>query len=222
LLAGGLLFLASPTGCAQGVVATAPCCGPITAEGRRLAGVLDSMEVEARWQKGWHVDWRTGLPDRPGPGGRAAATHCSAFAAAVADRLGIYLLRPPEHPQELLASAQLGWLASPAGAAAGWRSVGGPVAAQELANYGVLVLAVVAGRDRRRPGHVAVLRPSLKDEAALDRDGPQVAQAGETNHASTTMEAGFRHHAGAWLPGGAGTARFYAHAVSWATVAPPG
>ena len=67
-------------------------------------------------------------------------THCSAFVAAFAKKLGIYILRPPEHGQVLLANAQNEWLPS-AGAAQGWRAVSNALEAQALANSGVLVVA---------------------------------------------------------------------------------
>ena len=88
-----------------------PCCGPIAPAGDHLASVLDDMNVESLWIAGQHINWETGEPDRggdyEGPGNH---THCSAFSAAAAKRLGIYLLRPPEHGQSLLANAQSKWL----------------------------------------------------------------------------------------------------------------
>lgn len=208
-----LLLAAAAVGLAHPAAAD-PCCGPITAAGQRLAALIDGMRVETGWQRGWHVDWRTGAADRPWPGGPEAATHCSAFAAAVAERLGIYLLRPPEHAQELLANAQMRWLAGSEGAAAGWQAVADATAAQALANRGALVLAAFAAPDPHRPGHIAVLRPSLKDSASLAQQGPQIAQAGEVNASDTDLATGFAHHRGAWIPGGGGGARFWAHTVA--------
>ena len=71
----------------------------ISPRGHWLEQKLDQMGVETKWQAGIHVNWDTGLPDgiperRPG-----RHTHCSAFVAAAAKRLGIYILRPPEHGQ---------------------------------------------------------------------------------------------------------------------------
>ena len=71
----------------------------ITPEGLRLAALLDGLNVEALWQHGYHIDWRTGVSEGPPETTPGSHTHCSAFTAAVADRLGIYLLRPPEHGQ---------------------------------------------------------------------------------------------------------------------------
>lgn len=198
--------------------AAMPCCGPVTPLGQRLAAFLDGTNVEQAWERGWHVDWLTGQRDRVLPGGPEAATHCSAYAASVAERLGIYLLRPPEHPQNLLANAQMGWLrgrGADRGDGSGWRALPDYVEAQRLANAGELVLAVYQRPDPRKPGHIAVVRPSLKDRAALDRDGPQVAMAGMVNYGSTTTAHGFRFHRGAWLPGGQGAMAFFAHRIGW-------
>ena len=56
-----------------------------------------------------------------------------------------------------------------------------------------------------------MLRPSLKSVAELERDGPQVTQAGNHNYLSTTMRRGFGSHPGAWEQGGRGAALFFAH-----------
>jgi hypothetical protein len=191
--------------------AAAPCCGPITANGERLAAALDASGVEHLWKAGWHVNWRTGEVDRAAPHGPDAHTHCSAFAAAMAERFGIYILRPPEHAQQLLANAQMRWLESD-GAARGWRRLGNATEAQEAANRGTFVVASFRSPDPHQPGHIAILRPSLKTSAALERDGPQVTQAGAHNHLSTTMRQGFGSHPGAWERGGSGGAAFFAHA----------
>ncbi|TCZ56628.1 hypothetical protein [Roseicella aquatilis] len=206
LLGGGALLGARPSR------ADTSCCGPITPAGQALAAFLDGTRVEQLWPAGWHVDWRSGQPNRPRPGGHEAATHCSAFVAAVALRLGIYVLRPPEHPQELLANAQLAWL-DEAGPSQGWEPVGDMRQAQALANQGSLVLAAYRAPDPHRPGHIAVLRPSLKSVERLEEVGPEIIMAGVTNYRATTVAQGFRHHPGAWAPGGAGDIRYHAHAV---------
>ena len=115
----------------------------------------------------------------------------------------------------------MGWLARQA-RSYGWHPVGDALSAQQLANTGALVVAAFANPDPDRPGHIAAIRPSLKTAIELIADGPQETQAGETNALSTTIAAGFRHHRGAWQPGGGGAIRYYAHAVDWSRVAPPG
>ena len=82
-----------------------PCCGPITPDGEKLRAFLDDSDVLHRWLAGQHIIWDTGELDPTRPAGSPnAATHCSAFAAAMAMRLGIYVLRPPDHSQALLAN----------------------------------------------------------------------------------------------------------------------
>ena len=185
-----------------------PCCGPITPAGERLALTLDSMNVESLWLAHEHVNWETGTPDRDadyeGPGNHS---HCSAFAAAAAKRLGVYLLRPPEHGQVLLANAQADWLAGDAGARAGWRRVPAMIEAQRLANRGTLVLVLYRNPDRHVPGHIAIVRPSEKSARALEENGPEIIQAGEHNHNKTNVRIGFENHPGAWPDG----VLYYAH-----------
>jgi hypothetical protein len=194
----------------------APCCGPITPGGERLATLLDRSGVEHLWLPHFHIEWLTGEPDPSRPGWSPTATHCSAYAAAMADRMGVYLLRPPEHGQDLLANAQLRWLAGQ-GEAEGWREVDAKEA-QTLANQGFLVLAAYENPDPRRPGHIAVIRPSEKSLAALAADGPEDAQAGAHNALSMPVAESFAGHRGAWEPDGAGGVRFFAHPVDWAKV----
>jgi len=166
--------------------------------------------VESLWLAHEHVNWETGEPDRgaedEGPGNHS---HCSAFAAAAAKKLGVYLLRPPEHGQLLLANAQAKWLSSAEARDQGWNEIAGAQEAQSQANRGNVVLAVFANPDSHRPGHIAIVRPSEKSLSDLERDGPQIIQAGEHNSASTLLRLGFRNHPGAWPNG----VRYYLHAL---------
>ena len=184
------------------------CCGPITPAADRLASTLDSMDVESLWLAQEHVNWETGEPDRgandEGPGNH---THCSAFAAAAAKKLGVYLLRPPEHGQLLLANAQAEWLADEAGRQAGWRSVPDMWEAQRLANRGQLVVVLYQNPDRHVPGHIAIVRPSEKSAQALNENGPEIVQAGEHNRNKISVRIGFENHPGAWPNG----VRYYMH-----------
>ena len=189
-----------------------PCCGPIEANGQQLARLLDDTGVDHLWMRGWHVDWQTGAQDRATPGGPEARTHCSAFIAAIAERLGIYVLRPPQHPQNLLANAQMHWLRAE-GEQAGWRPLAGPRDAQTRANAGELVLAVWENPNPHRPGHAAIIRPSEKTDAQLDADGPQETQAGTRNYLDTNVATGFRSHPKDQI-------RYFAHSIAWATLAP--
>src|SRR5215475_10623277 len=173
------------------------CCGPVTEQGRRLLSVLDGMNVESLWLAHEHVNWETGEPDKgadyTGPG---RSTHCSAFAAAVGKRLGVYMLRPPEHGQVLLANAQAEWFRSAAGKQGGWRSVKDALEAQSLANHGDLVVVVFESPDPHRPGHIAIVRPALRPTRLLEANGPEIIQAGQKNHTKTSTKVGFQARGG--------------------------
>lgn len=193
-----------------------PCCGPITPDGQRLAALLDQSGLDHLWQPHVHVIWQTGMPDPARPRLSPHVTHCSAYAAAMAARVGIYLLRPPAHDQGGLANAQYGWLTG-AGKQAGWREVDFKTA-QSLANQGEFVVAVFKNPIPWRPGHIAVIRPSEKSLSLLEAHGPEEAQAGFHNAFHIETKQGFSEHAGAWKPGGTGGIRFFAHAVDWSTL----
>lgn len=188
-----------------------PCCGSITPEGRRLDGLLGSSGLDHLWQPHIHVNWQTGVTDPARPSWSKHVTHCSAYAAAMAERVGVYLLRPPFHGQSELANAQFNWLAG-VGRQAGWREVTA-LTAQRLANQGYFVLAVYANPTPHKPGHVAIIKPSTKSLSSLRRNGPEEAQAGLHNYIHTTISHGFAAHKGAWVSNGKGSIRFFAHAV---------
>ena len=111
----------------------------ISGDGRRLATFLDSMDVEHHWPAGVHVHWETGDPDGRPEKTEGKHTHCSAFVAAAAKRLNVYILRPPEHLQVLLANAQYDWLPDE-GQRRGWSEVVGAEVAQQHANHGAFCL----------------------------------------------------------------------------------
>ncbi len=174
-----------------------------------LAKVLDQMDVEHHWLAGKYVKWRTGETlDKPVTDGKSH-THCSAFVAAAAEELGVYILRPPQHPASLLANAQYDWLGGE-GRKEGWMPVATGVEAQQLANRGNLVVAVYKESNPKTPGHIAIVRPSTKSEAKIREEGPQIIQAGKDNHASTSLKEGFKHHRNAFRDG---QIRYFAHPV---------
>jgi hypothetical protein len=196
------------------------CCGAITPEGSRLTDLIDSMNVEKLWLAHEHVNWETGQSDRPadyaGPGNH---THCSAFAAALGKRLHVYLLRPPDHSEILLASAQAEWFHSNDGATKGWTTIEGPQRAQQaqsLANRGFLVTIVYESPDPHKPGHIVIVRPSEKSAEELSAEGPQIAQAGTLNHSNSIAAKSFTGHPGAWPD----NVKYYSHPVDWAAIPP--
>jgi len=185
--------------------------GEITPEGQHLAAVLDAMHVEEHWIAGAIVDWRTGDPTgrqlKEGDTGRH--THCSQFTAAACEKLGIYLLRPPEHSAVLLANAQFDWLAKD-GQAKGWTPIADGVTAQDLANRGQIVVAVCQNHDPKKSGHIAIVRPGKKTPVQIAAEGPDVIQAGGTNYNSASLKRGFANHPDAFPKG---EIRYYTHTV---------
>jgi hypothetical protein len=193
-----------------GSAAEPTCCVPVSPEGHRLQVILDATNVESLWLAHEHVNWETGQPDKNADyDGQGRSTHCSAFAAAVGKQLGVYMLRPPEHGQVLLANAQAEWFHSPAGKQGGWREVKTPQEAQTLANQGNLVAIVYESPDPHKPGHVAIIRPANRLQRLLEQNGPEVTQAGQKNYLKTSTKVGFQSHPGAWPDG----VRYYAHAL---------
>ncbi|MDE1162130.1 MAG: hypothetical protein PW792_09335 [Acidobacteriaceae bacterium] len=172
------------------------CCGPITPGGLQLLKLLNDMDVEHHWVSGLKVDWKNGNP--LGAGDLRGHTHCSAFAAAVGERIGVYMLRPPDHKQSFLASAQGRWFASSDGRREGWQQIKTFEEAQRHANEGDLVVLDYINPIASKPGHIAIVRPSLKSEAQLREEGPETTQAGAHNFEDGTAKYSFVKHEGAW------------------------
>ena len=168
--------------------------------GKQLKSFYFSMNVEQLWIAGSHVNWETGEADKP-DATAGNHTHCSAFVAAACKRLNIYILRPPEHGQLLLANAQYEWLGSPAAADAGWIPVTGPDRyehVQRLANQGFVLVAVCKNPDSKAPGHAALVLPEDMTREKLEESGPAVIMAGIHNHNMITLKAGFKSHLTGW------------------------
>ncbi|MEB0031565.1 hypothetical protein QN372_12470 [Undibacterium sp. RTI2.1] len=186
----------------------------ITSNGQRLTQFLDQTRVEELWPAGVHVAWETGVPNGKPAKGEGKHTHCSAFVAAIAKRLGIYILRPPDHSAQLLANAQYDWLLTQ-GAPKGWEERLSSKQAQQAANSGVLVVAVYRSHHDDKPGHIAIVRPDLKSGRALDLEGPQITQAGAVNYLSATLAQGFASHPLAWKKK---EVRYFSHDIEWENV----
>lgn len=185
------LLLAATASCTPVVAA------PVSPRALAVERQLSVLDVVGRWQAGIHVDWRTGLPDGADERLPGRHTHCSAFVAAAAAALGIYILRPPQHGQVLLANAQNEWLMSE-GAAAGWRPLPDGAAAQDYADRGYLVVASYHSRSDETPGHIAIVLPGTKSSAVLAAEGPDVMEASTVNAAHIALRDGFAGHPGAF------------------------
>jgi hypothetical protein len=182
----------------------------IAPQARKNFATIDALDVERHWPAGVHVHWESGDPDGKPESGIGKHTHCSAFVAAAAKRLGIYILRPPEHKQILLANAQFDWLENE-GATRGWRPLRDAIDAQSAANHGDFVVATYKNHHDDKPGHIAIVRPSDKSAATIRSEGPEITQAGGTNYLDTSLARGFAGHPAAWSRH---EVRFYAHAVT--------
>jgi hypothetical protein len=203
-----LILAAALVAAVSGALA-GPSTETVSAKGQSLAAELDSMGVETKWIAGQRVDWRSGLPNgkpltRPG-----RHTHCSAFVAAAAEKVGVYILRPPQHSAVLLANAQNAWLHED-GADQGWRELPDANAAQAAANDGELVVASYLSRRPDKPGHIAIVRPAARSAAEIAADGPLVIQAGTVNSAAISLREGFAGHPRALRGQGLG---YFAHEI---------
>lgn len=176
----------------------------INERGINLSKTLDSMQVDKKWLPSVeNIDWQTGdvknslTNSSPAGKDRKAHTHCSSFVASACERLGIYILRPPEHSPFMLSNAQYIWLLEN-GPEKDWTQVYLPIEAQELANQGNMVVAAWRNLDSEKPGHIVIVRPSEKSESLIFSDGPDIIQAGQRNYVSTTLKEGFKNHRGAF------------------------
>ncbi|MFA4876346.1 MAG: hypothetical protein WC586_02960 [Methanoregula sp.] len=192
----------------------------ITPKGQALARFIDSMNVTSHWLSGTGaINWTTGDPDLSRPAYSSRVTHCSNFVAAATLRLGVYILRPPEHDQDNLVNAQNDWLNSQVAKDAGWTQIPDAVSAQYYANQGYLVVTSTKGSDRdssdyaKMFGHIAIVRPSVRTRQELVRNGPQLAQAGWIYSANVSLRQGYSGVDGAWNSNGTGSVQFFMHPI---------
>jgi hypothetical protein len=135
-----------------------------------------------------------------------SASHCSAFAAAVADLLGVYILRQPYISDLGLANNQSVWLSTNQ---AGW-TLQNMTNAQALANLGQLVVASYYNPVPNASGHIAVLRPTTRSVADILANGPEECQSGIYNFNDTNVITGFNQHPGAFPA----SILYYSHPVT--------
>ena len=179
----------------------------ITANGVMLNAFLDSMQVDKFWLDGTSVNWLTGVPGGTGANMTAGtASHCSAFAPAAAELLGVYLLRPPAASDLDLANHQADWFLTNT---AGWFPIPAMTNAQHMVNTGLLVMA--SYKASSGSGHIAILRASNRTDAEVNATGPEECQSGTYNFADTNIVTGFNQHAGAFPS----NIKYYGHVVNY-------
>jgi len=169
-------------------------------KGHALKKFYLDLHVEDLWISGHHINWETGEPDNSSSD-QDIHTHCSAFVAAACKRLNIYLLRPPDHNMQLLANAQYDWLSSPDAGKKGWKAIiAGNIyeEAQQYANNGYVVIAVIKNKNLRLPGHIALVRPAEISKEKLAESGPMLIMAGTHNFNYISLKSGFKSHISEW------------------------
>lgn len=171
----------------------------ITNCGKQLKSFYLSMDVLHKWQAGQHINWQTGEPDDPNAVS-GIRTHCSAFVAAACERRGIYLLRPPEHRQELLANAQVKWLTSDQAKDFGWHPITENILseAQRMADEGYMVVVCAQNPDPHKPGHIALVMPAALSQSQLQQGGPLLIQSSTKNSVDALFRNAFHHHIADW------------------------
>jgi hypothetical protein len=171
--------------------------------GTKLKTFYLSLNVESLWIAGHHINWETGQPN-DSDATKEIKTHCSAFVASACEKRNIYILRPPQHKQGLLANAQYDWLKTDEAYKAGWRLIsdkdefGVYFLAQQYADKGYVVAAVAQNPDRHKPGHIALIMPTESNMKNMVEQGPEVIQAGKHNYNSTSLNNGFKSHITEW------------------------
>ena len=171
----------------------------INEAGLKLKAFYLKQNVTGLWISGHHINWQTGEPDMPNAV-KSIKTHCSAFVASVCEQLNIYILRPPEHVQGLLANAQYNWLFSVPAYKMGWRQISENklLNAQQYADNGLVVVAVAKNPERSKPGHIALVLPSIQDSSTLQNKGPVLIQASIINADSIPFRRAFARHISDW------------------------
>ncbi|GEN76083.1 hypothetical protein [Chryseobacterium hagamense] len=167
--------------------------------GRQLKSFYLGMDILHKWQAGQHINWQTGEPDDP-DAVSGIRTHCSAFVAAACERKGIYLLRPPEHKQELLANAQVRWLNSGRSKNSGWHALPENTLyeAQRMADEGYLVIVCAQNTNPHKPGHIALVMPADLSLEQNRQYGPLLIQSSAKNRVDAWFRDAFRHYIADW------------------------
>ncbi|MBS1597029.1 MAG: hypothetical protein JST75_02305 [Bacteroidetes bacterium] len=179
--------------------------------GKALQKFYLSLNVESLWIAGSHIDWQTGVADKP-EATSENHTHCSAFVAAACQKMGVYILHPPQHGQKLLANAQYDWLQTEEARQNGWMPVTAGnriqlyMEVQRLANAGNIIVAVIKNPDDSKPGHAALVMPKKIEEEKILESGPVVIMAGTHNFNFISLKNGFKNHIDQWPEE---TVRFY-------------
>ena len=168
--------------------------------GEKLKQFYQGLNVETHWVAGQHINWETGESDDRDDT-HNLKNHCAAFVAGTCQKLKIVILRPPEHGQDLLSNAQFDWLSTAAAAAQAWKRIAGDNLygqAQDLANKGFVVVAVIKNTDEKKPGQIAFVNPAVITDKDLTDSGPQLIMAGVKNYSNISLKTGFKGFYSKW------------------------
>ena len=176
----------------------------INESGKKLKKFYLGLDVEHLWLAGGHVNCQTGLPDAPSTT-EIEKSHSPVFVAELCHRQGLYILRPPQHPQDMLANDQCDWLTTAEAKIQGWNLIAGDdiyKQAQDYANKGHVVVAIYKNAAPNATGHVAAVMPALISSKELSEEGPKIIMAGTHNFNNISLKAGFKHHVTTWPASG--------------------
>lgn len=175
---------------------------------KEILGIVNSLKVEEKWQKGKTINCKTGetIEEYTGEHKKTGnrITHDSCFVYAVASSLNIAKDSLPPHPEfgtdfiPFLTNKQADWYERE-GSKQGWNYIKNKdkdnnfIQAQKLANQGYLVVAIYKNINPKRLGHTSIVIPSNKDVEKIKLEGPDTAQAGINNFSCGSLKKGFKN-----------------------------
>lgn len=161
-----------------------------TVQSEEWKAYLALWNLDKLFLPGQRINWRTGESSVISKGPKTS--HCSEFLAAIAHHLQIPLSPTPDEKRSWLANAMYKWL-STEGSKAGWHEIEDDTEAQDLANHGWFVLAIVNNPIPKQSGHVAIVLPEEKKKERK-RLKIHVMHAGLQNCMSEPLLQAFKHH----------------------------
>jgi len=159
---------------------------------------LDSFNIDSKWVRGKDCNIYSGEHQEKKHSIKNI-TYCSLFVAHVARKLNIYLPAPPIYKRYFLASTQCRWLLEK-GTSYEWKKVS-PLQAQDNANKKYFTLVCTISPRGDKPGHIAIVRPTLKTSAKLLEEGPEILNVGWHNQQSVSVKKGFKKQKNAFEEG---------------------
>ena len=157
----------------------------ITSNGYARLGAYNATNIHL-WDSSKRVSFPNGVPsdDISLPLG----DHSGVFVASLLEKLGAYILRPPESTQSLLIEAQNKWLHEQSNIGYNYVYLGSnyisSLSSQNLANQGYIVIA-------SSQNHIAIVYPTNTTDESIQLNGAYVTGIGLQNTISTTCVNAF-------------------------------